>query len=298
MNLYFWQKSESWPRDPLGYVFLARAFDTAGKVFFGENWMGVDKLEVVDRLPPSHLEATTQQRLRAHLVLEKHFPDFHRCKPKMYKVGGKKRPFYAFSDQEWAAAYQFVDEAFQRQQKTEEQLNHIQRVIAEACEKAVLGLATRNETTGKMVPLDASIWNAELDVWGHRFEKCKIDPKNPLRGGVDGFRHTWIFITTDSLQPFLKALEKEKPTAQVKQTASQEDKCFNWLLDEMLAHKIAPKPKLDYLNQFRKEKKCLVGTRAFNRAWEKAKEAAGRPNWGNPGRKPKSKQVIDTPCVD
>ena len=127
VNLRFWQKPNSWPRDPRGYKFLARAFDQVGKVVFGETWKGVDKWKIVDRLPQSVRKATTQQRRRAHLILKQHFPN--RPKPKTVPFADKNTPVYTFTEQEWATAYQFAQEAFQHEQTTAE-------VIAEACSTA------------------------------------------------------------------------------------------------------------------------------------------------------------------
>jgi len=294
VNLRFWQKPNSWPRDPRGYNFLARAFDLVGNVVFGETWKGVDEQEIVDPLPQSVREATTQQRRRAHLILKQHFPD--RPKPTTRPLADKNKPVYTFTEQEWATAYQFAQEAFQHEQTTAEQLKHIQQVIAEACEKAILALATRNKTTGKMSPLDASVWNAEFKVWGQRFNKCMIDRKNPLRGGVGGRDYEWIFITTDSLQPFLETLRKEKPTASVILTSSQEKKCRKWLETQMQDQKHPSKAK----DEYRKEAKALfsVGTRAFDRAWTNAISSKEALAWSKPGRKPKSPRVIDTPPND
>ena|SRR5215831_7842144 len=36
--LEFWAKPHAWPRDPLGYVFLARAVEEVGRALFGEHW--------------------------------------------------------------------------------------------------------------------------------------------------------------------------------------------------------------------------------------------------------------------
>lgn len=286
MNLYFWQKPKSWPRDPLGYVFFARAFDAVGKAVFGEAWKGVEKLKLVDRLPQSLMGANYPQRRRAHLLLKRHRSDLNRPKPEMVQFAETYKPVYGFSELEWAAAFQLADEAYQRENENAEQLKSVQELIAEACEKKDLALATRNESTGKMAPLDVSIWNAEFEIWGQRFDKCRINPKKPLREGVDGPGYEWIFITIESLKNFLKTVSKQKPTAKNKQTASQKTNCRNWLIEQMQAHLIPPKPK----NAYREEAKKMfsVGFRAFDSAWTEAIDFTKRGNWSNPGRKAKS----------
>src|SRR5437660_6461164 len=41
----FWEYPADWPRDPPGYVFLARAFDEIGRVAHGERWIYAEPAE-------------------------------------------------------------------------------------------------------------------------------------------------------------------------------------------------------------------------------------------------------------
>ena len=36
----FWSMPSSWPMDPAGYVFLARAMDELGRARYGRDWTG------------------------------------------------------------------------------------------------------------------------------------------------------------------------------------------------------------------------------------------------------------------
>jgi hypothetical protein len=40
MDLKFWARPHEWPRDPSGYVFLARAVEKIGRARFGDKWTG------------------------------------------------------------------------------------------------------------------------------------------------------------------------------------------------------------------------------------------------------------------
>lgn len=46
----FWIDPNQWPREPSGYVFLARAFDMIGRAMFGPNWTGEECLAGQPRL--------------------------------------------------------------------------------------------------------------------------------------------------------------------------------------------------------------------------------------------------------
>jgi hypothetical protein len=64
INLGFWSKPETWPHDPDGYVFLARAVDEIGKAMFGHHWTGKEwTSELTPGMDPSLIarRATVQQ---------------------------------------------------------------------------------------------------------------------------------------------------------------------------------------------------------------------------------------------
>jgi hypothetical protein len=50
MDADFWNAPYRWPRDPFGYIFLARAFNEVGKVIFQDDWTGNEAREFQSNL--------------------------------------------------------------------------------------------------------------------------------------------------------------------------------------------------------------------------------------------------------
>jgi hypothetical protein len=281
MKPSFWFDQDNWPKDTAQWTFLARAHNQIGKILFGEEWTANEILEEQPGyvMPPGVWQLDTDRK------------DVKRAPLKGRVAHYTRRASSEFS--------QYIRAEVARKLNKEgkpalERLHRVRSEIASQCETGKLRSGTRAINGGAIEPMLPELWNGERLT--PRFEWCQIDLKEPFGLGTTGKRFRWIFIATDSLESFLKDMEKQKPTAKVKQTASQKAKCEDWLIEQMREHPDAPEAKGVYRKKAKQE--FSVGTRAFDRIWDKAKDITGRQNWGNPGRKSKSKRVIDTPRVD
>ena len=66
----FWARPHLWPRDPFGYVFLARAVQAIGKACFGDKWTGEEVTTAFVKLPPGPAtqEAQRQQEAQPAII--------------------------------------------------------------------------------------------------------------------------------------------------------------------------------------------------------------------------------------
>ena len=69
--LEFWARPHTWPRDPHGYVFLARAVEEIGRAMFGEEWTGKEVTTEHVRSLPYQAQGTVGDASYAHDVLMK-----------------------------------------------------------------------------------------------------------------------------------------------------------------------------------------------------------------------------------
>jgi hypothetical protein len=291
MNLnYFWSHQEKWPKDTAGWSFLARAHNQIGNALF-DDWTGKEPIEMQPPLLDYRISDQHWQKTYAHALLKKYRKDLKR-KPLKFLSRGYIVP--AFTQRQWDAAKELARKLHNEGKPAQERLHSVRNEIAVQCESAVLRSGSRAIDGGAIEAMPPEYWNGERLT--PRFERCQINLKEPFGLGTVAKEFRWIFIATDSLESFLKALIKQKPTAHVKQTGSQKTKCENWLIEQMRGHPDPPEAKGVYREEAKQ--KFSVGPRAFDHIWAKAKDITGRLNWGNPGRKRKSKQVIDTPRVD
>jgi hypothetical protein len=292
VNSKFWQTPNSWPRDAPEYVFLARAFDKIGRAVFPDDWVDATAYEVIYNLPslPSTSQsATTPQRRYAHRLLESRHPSFGRPRLSKLRVGSSTiTSVPPFSEKEWRTAYDITCALHQKSERAKQQYLEVQHIIAAECEDSKLVVATRSNTDGKMNQCSPTIWNTEPENWSQRFDKCQLDPVNPMTARDDTKGLEWIFVTEISLDNLLQRLSARRPSIQVQQTIASETQCLTWLTQEMRKNEDPPKAK----NAYREEAKKQFGTghRAFDRAWAKAITATNRTNWSNSGRKRKSAQ--------
>ncbi len=161
----FWEYPADWPRDPPGYVFLARAFDEIGRAAHGERWIYAEPAEPAEPEEP---------------------PDD--C-----------------DDAEWDAYERACDQADAElhdvQAKIAELKSSVARMIAEKCEAGVLITAARPKPGGKMTELEQHHWN--IDNFRIRFLGCDISLSHPFSVHRDGRNECWIFLTRDSLDHLL-----------------------------------------------------------------------------------------------
>jgi hypothetical protein len=287
----FWRNQNKWPKDTEGWTFLARAHNQIGKTLFDERWTGKEPIEKQLPLLDYCISEKYWQKIYAHTLLKKYRKDFKRKQLK-YRRQGDIVP--AFTERQWDAAKELARKLHNEGKPAQERLHSVRNEIAVQCELAILRSGSRTLNGGAIEPMLPELWNGERLT--PRFEWCQIDLKEPFGLGTTGKGFRWIFIATDSLESFLKDLEKQKPAEVVKKTVAQQSRCTNWLVKEMRAHKNPPKPKSEYRKEAKD--KLSVGPRAFDRSWTDAIKITGRDNWSNPGRKRKSKRVIDTHSAD
>jgi hypothetical protein len=260
MNLDFWHTPKSWPGDSPEYVFLARAFNEIGRAIFGSKWA------LPEDVSAEQPEQDPNEDDSGEDALENDNSDTDDNDD---------------DDDEWGS-------------DIEKMQADVEREIAKQCLAGILVTAVRPKAGGQSINLEPSHWHTEN--YRSRFYRCQMSLRRPFptRGVIASGSH-WVYVTRESLDRYLtdklyaecqsKTYDKQKPTAQVKQTASQEKQCEKWLVEQMRAHTVPPKVKQAYREEA--QAKFSVGARPFKRAWETAKKKAPAPNWGNAGRKRK-----------
>ena len=207
----------------------------------------------------------------------------------------------AFTQKQWDAAAELARTLHNEGKPAQERLHRVRSEIAVQCETGKLQSGTRAINGGAIEPMLPELWNGERLI--PRFEWCQIDPKEPFGLGTTGKRFRWIFITTELLNTFLKTIQKQKPTAKVKHTGLQIKDCLKWLIEQLQADNDPHKTTFDphkTKGAYRKDaqEQFLIARRAFDRVWAEAIKATNQDHKSNPGAKPKSKRVIDTPRAD
>jgi hypothetical protein len=286
MALDFWARPDAWPLDPDGYVFLARAVEEIGRAMFGQDWTGKEVTTEHVRSLPDQAQGTVGDASYAHDVLMK-LPKYSKQLPSAKTVlppslnSVLSRPaglalfqVDSFTTEQWSAA----QAAVRRQQKERapalQRLSQVQLNIVKRCESGELISAIRSRAGGDMREVPRDWWNTES--WHNRFTMCQLNPEQPFGIGVAGDNYCWIFFTRESLD---KYLQKVSPPA----TAGQEKAAVAELARVLKANRNLTR------GEARKhlESTGRIGTRAFQRIWPLAREAAGLPPGGAPGRKPR-----------
>src|SRR5262245_45799586 len=67
--LEFWARPHVWPRDPRGYVFLARAVEEIGRAMFGRDWTGKEVTPELIRSLPHQWQAIPADASYAREIL-------------------------------------------------------------------------------------------------------------------------------------------------------------------------------------------------------------------------------------
>jgi hypothetical protein len=294
----FWSDQGKWPKDTAGWTFLARAHNQIGKTLFDEHWTGKEPIERKPPLLDYCISDKYWQKIYAHTLLKKHRKDLKR-KPLKFRSQGYIVP--AFTQTQWDAAKELARKLHNEGKPAQERLHSVRNEIAVQCELEMLQSGSRAIDGGAIEPMPPELWNGERLT--PRFERCQINLKEPFGLGIAGKEIRWIFITTESLNAFLKSLEKQKPTAKVKHTGLQVKDCLKWLIEQLQADNDLHKTTFDphkTKGAYRKDaqEKFSIAFRAFDRVWAEAIKATNQDHKSNRGRKPKSKRVIDTPHAD
>jgi hypothetical protein len=138
----FWEESESWPHDPPGYIFLARALDIVGLAKYGERWTDLTSKIAIPEDPPDdcHDEAVWEQ---SELDDEKYVQEMDAAEAEL--------------ERRWA---------------------EVAREIAVACEAGTIITAARNRLGGEMIELNMGYWNTEYFM--QRFIHCDLSLDQPF----------------------------------------------------------------------------------------------------------------------
>jgi hypothetical protein len=162
-DVYFWRNPETWPHDPPGYVFLARAFDDIGRAKYGARWVESPTEPEEPEDPPDDADDTAWQQNEL-----------------------------AYEQYERARDQANADFLRMRAE--------VARIIAHQCEVGNLITAVRPKSGGDMVELEPHSWNTEN--FGSRFSRCDMSLNDPFSNSRLHRSH-WIYLTRDSLDKYL-----------------------------------------------------------------------------------------------
>jgi hypothetical protein len=190
-----------WPRDPHGYVFLARVVEIVGSAMH-DDWTGLES-STKDVAPlPTLQDASFYDRQRADILFQSKLgrPDF--------TIG---RSAHEFTDEQWRSVCELAEQLHREGRPAVQRLLVVQTEIVRRCEAGELVLRVRPTDSGPWQPFQIDWWNT--DKWRSRFDRCKIDPDYP-----NGNRPSWrrenndhdIFVTHESLKSVLDALAPDR----------------------------------------------------------------------------------------
>jgi len=146
----FWA-SGAWPREPVGYTFLARAFNKLGEARFGADWTGTEGTTIGS--PPDSL-------------LQESIRQFQSTKP--------DDPLYEAAWRNTIAARESIQPLISRR-------DAVQSEIALKCETGELVSAWRHLRGGELVVLPAAVWSTgEVTIW-QRFRLCRLYRDDPFK---------------------------------------------------------------------------------------------------------------------
>jgi hypothetical protein len=194
MENKFWRSLYSWPADPAGYVFLARAVERVGSAMFGSEWTGQEVMTEYKVLQQGPVLAPRRLPISINAA-SRHSP--LSINPK----GPVAQSSLAENDYETTRA---IEEHNARALPALKRLGATKREIVKRCESGELVSAARPTSGGVMMVLPASHWNTEH--WDNRFIMCQMNPTRPFGTGFAGDNYCWIFVTAETLDRLLLSL--------------------------------------------------------------------------------------------
>jgi hypothetical protein len=193
------KRPDWWPREPAGYVFLARAVEKIGSALHGNDWTGEEATaEEIEPLPCSLKEASPYNRRQAEDLLQRHRPDLGR--PAV--IGWNE-----FSEEDWKIAYELE----QRLRPALKRLQATQSEIVKTNEIGELELSIQSRSGGPWRDFNKDWWNT--DKWRSHFDRCRIDPEYPNGDRPSWSKEDdhWIFATSRSVERLLNQLAGTQP---------------------------------------------------------------------------------------
>ena len=178
MKKDFWQRDLRWPIDPVGWVFLARAYHLIGEAKYGVLWTGKEPYAE----KPLALERLDKEAAWLH-------PD-EPIKQRQY-VDSR---LAAFSEEDKATLLTLN--------------RHFETcfLIAKYAESGDLSMGYRPTTGGKIHPLPAHAWGTSKKVILLRFYVCRILPHNLYAEAMAGENDAQLFVHENSLKKFQESV--------------------------------------------------------------------------------------------
>ena len=202
-RLQFWLQNQCWPRDPIGYIYLARVVNQIGKATFGKKWSAADPGTELPRLLPSKRGATVGDRIRAHRLIASQFPK----RPTLRLTGPLLQGVPGFSDDEWTAAQTTAADLQRKAIPACRRFSTVRETIIRECEAGPLTAVYRAHD-GIMQEVPRQHWNG--NNLENRFVTCVYNPRDPFSVGFAGDGFLEIFITADSLKTILQGLARSE----------------------------------------------------------------------------------------
>jgi hypothetical protein len=203
--LEFWARPHLWPRDPRGYVFLARAVDEIGRAMFGQDWTGKEvTTELVRSLPDQYMASPADASNARDVLLKlpqyaKQLPNPEALPSSLSNLAlparrtGIIRPD-SFTSKQWSAAQAAIRRQQEELAPAWRRLGAVQLKIVSLCESRELTSAIRHKAGGEMGTIPRAWWNTES--WHNRFTRCQLNPKEPFGIGSAGDNYCWIFFNS------------------------------------------------------------------------------------------------------
>ncbi|MGB9390005.1 MAG: hypothetical protein WCB70_08430, partial [Xanthobacteraceae bacterium] len=191
-----------WPRDPHGYIFLARVVEKIGAAMHSD-WTGEEATtKEIDPLPRSQKDATSFHRQMADVLLTQPRSDLWMID---FLNGRGDREF---SDEDWKTVCEFAQNLHDKRRPALDRLQATQSEIIKRNETGELDLKIRSATGGSWRDFRADWWGID-DKWRSHFNRGRIDPDYPNGDRPSWVREDndhWIFATVQSLEGVLRDL--------------------------------------------------------------------------------------------
>jgi hypothetical protein len=188
-----------WPRDPHGYIFLARLVEKIGAALHSD-WTGEEATtKEIYPLPHSLKDATYFDRQAADILLTQPRSDLWIID---FLAGHGDREF---SDKDWKTACRLAQNLHDQRRPALDRLQVTQSEIIRKNEAGELELKIQSTNSDPWQNFQTDWWNTEN--WKSRFDRCRIDPEYPNNDRPSWSKKNndhWIFATSESVERVLK----------------------------------------------------------------------------------------------
>jgi hypothetical protein len=169
-DFLFWHQQGTWPRDPSGHIFLARAFNQVGRSIFGKLWMGTE----------GSAAFKAQDKPNAELL---------RRKLAFMNSEERERTIHAALN-----SHRELPKSIARGVA-------VHKAIARWAEAGELPTQWRSTGGGPLFPIPSYAWNTENLT--ERFRRCMMSLNRPFSNGFAGHDFGWIFVEAARLEQLL-----------------------------------------------------------------------------------------------